>query len=129
MTRQNKQIISEGNVVIVHEENKLRTQWRLAIVEKLIKGNDDQVRAAHIRSTYLTTRPVAKLYPLEVQDGKQNVTTIPETKEIVNSVANEDIQKTVDVTTRTHPVRAAASKAIQQMKEWNRMLGQAPEDV
>jgi len=127
MTRQNKQMISEGDVVIVHEDNKSRTQWRLAIVEKLIKGNDDQVRAAHIRmSTHSTTRPVAKLYPLEVQDGKQNITTTPETKEIVNSAANEDIQKTVDATTHT---RAAASKAIQQMKEWNRMLGPAPEDV
>jgi len=44
-------------------------------------------------------------------------------------LANEDIQKTVDATTCTRPVRAAASKAIQQMKEWNRMLGPAPEDV
>ena len=120
-------MISEGDVVIVHEDNKSRTQWRLAIVEKLIKGNDDQVRAAHIRmSTHSTTRPVAKLYPLEVQDGKQNITTTPETKEIVNSAANEDIQKTVDATTHT---RAAASKAIQQIKEWKRMLGPAPAEV
>ena len=114
MTRQNKKMISEGDVVIVHEDNKPRTQWRLTIVEKPIKGNDDQVRATHIRtSTHSTTRSVAKLYPLEVQDGKQNVTTTPQTKEIVNSVANEDIQKTVDATTYTRPVRAAASKAIQ----------------
>ena len=44
-----------------------------AIVEELIKDHDDQVMAAHFRtSTHITTRPVTKLYPLEVQDRKQN---------------------------------------------------------
>ena len=49
-------------MVIVHKDNKPRLQWRLAIIEELIKGNDGQVRAAHITtSTHTTTRPVAKL--------------------------------------------------------------------
>ena len=54
--------------MIVHEDNKPRLQWRLAIVEDLIKGNDGQVQAAHIRTSShkTTTQPVAKLYPLEV---------------------------------------------------------------
>ena len=47
-----------------------------------------------------------------------------------DNVANEDTQKTADTNTvRTRSVRAAASKAIQKMKEWNRVLGQPPEDV
>jgi len=65
--------------VIVHDDNTPRIQWRLAVVEELIMGNDGQVRAARIRtSTHTTTRPVAKLYPLEVQDGKQSDSTISE---------------------------------------------------
>ncbi|XP_065911109.1 uncharacterized protein [Dysidea avara] len=132
MTRQSRQMINKGDVVTVHEDNKPRLQWRLAIVEDLIKGNDDQVRAAHIRtSTHTTTRPVAKLYPLEVQDEKHNDPTAPEDVELsTDNVANEDTQKTADTNTvRTRSVRAAASKAIQKMKEWNRVLGPPPEGV
>ena len=50
-SRQNGQLIRTGDVVIVHEDNKPRLQWRLAIVEDLIKGKDGQVRAAHIRTS------------------------------------------------------------------------------
>jgi len=39
-----------GDVVIVHDE-KPRMQWKLALVEGLIKGRDDltRARAAHIK--------------------------------------------------------------------------------
>jgi len=91
-------MINKGNIVIVHKDNKPRLQWRLAIIEELIKGNDGQVRAAHITtSTHTTTRPVAKLYPLEVQDGKKSDASAPEDVELsTNKVANEDTQNTAD---------------------------------
>jgi len=132
MTRQSKQMINKGDVVIVHEDNTPRIQWRLAVVEELIMGNDGQVRAAHIRtSTHTTTRPVAKLYPLEVQDGKQSDSTISEDVEVSNNEEpTEETQKTADTDTNcTRRMRVAASKAIQKIKEWNRALGPAPEDV
>ena len=66
--------------MIVHEENKPRLQWRLAVVEDLVKGKDGQVHAAYIRtSNYKTTRPIAKLYSMEVcgeECGRQNDTTV-----------------------------------------------------
>jgi len=55
--------------VSVHEDNKPRLQWKIAIVEELIKGNDGQVRAAYIKtSTHTTIRSVAKLYPSEWEE-------------------------------------------------------------
>ena len=33
-------LIRTGDVVIVHEDNKPRLQWRFAVVENLIQGND-----------------------------------------------------------------------------------------
>ena len=64
----NKQTIRVGDVVVVHDE-KPRMQWRLAIVEELIKGGDTLVCATHIRmGTYKTIRPITKLYPLEVSN-------------------------------------------------------------
>ena len=44
-----------------------RLQWRLAMVEELIKGLDGIARAAKIRiSTGRTNRPIVKLFPLEL---------------------------------------------------------------
>ena len=97
-----------------------------------MKDNNDQVRAMHIRtSTHTTTRPVAKLISLEVQDRKQNDSITLEGTESINSdVGNEDIQKKADIDTfHTCLVREATFKAIQQMKKWNHMLGLAPEDI
>ena len=134
-SRQGKQLIRTGDVVIVHEDNKPRLQWRLAIVEDLIEGKDGQVRAAHIRtSNYKTTRPVAKLYPLEVHSEeceRQNATTTPEEiARSVDSTPNGNQQRTADTnTTRVRTMRAAASKALQKIKEWSGVLALPPEDV
>jgi len=96
--------------VIVHET---RLHWRLAIVEDLIKVIDGQVRAAHIKtSNHRITQPVAKLFPLEVHS------------EVAPEEADQSVTKTVCVCT----VRAAATRALQKMKEWNGVFGPPPEN-
>ena len=35
-----------GDIVLVHDEAYPRTYWRLGKVERLIKGRDEQIRAA-----------------------------------------------------------------------------------
>ena len=136
-SRQGKQLIRTGDVVIVHEDNKPRLQWRLAVIEDLIEGKDGQVRAAHIRtSNHKTTRSVAKLYPLEVHSEeceKQNNTTVPipeETERSVDGMPKGNQQRTAEAdVTRVRTMRAAASKALQKIKEWSSVLGPPPEDV
>ena len=59
-----------GDIVLVHDEAHPRTYWRLGKVEKLIKGCDEQIRAAVVRvasrsGTNTLKRPVQLLYPLE----------------------------------------------------------------
>lgn len=63
----NKQTIQVGDVVQIQDDFKTRLSWNLALVEELIVGNDNQTRAARIR-TYngSTTIPIVKLYPLEI---------------------------------------------------------------
>ena len=70
----------------------------------------------------MTTRPVAQLYPLEVQDGKKSDATVPVDIELsTNSVVN-----TIDTNTvRIHSVRAAASKANEGVEY---VFGPAPKD-
>ena len=63
----NQQTIRVGDIVIVQDDFKPRLQWTLAVVEELLTGNDGMTRAAHIRTpSGVTTRPIVKLFPLEV---------------------------------------------------------------
>ena len=119
----NERVIKKGDVVIVHDE-KSRLYWRLAVVEDLIEGNDGLVRAAHIRMGKLkTTRPIVKLYPLEVSEVRDQVTTHPST-----TVNSEVSRSTEESSTTTRVKRTAALRAYQKLAEWTDAL-RAPEDV
>ena len=66
---QNK-VIAVGDIVLVYESSLPRTFWRLAKVEKLIKGTDGEIRGAFIRvksrnSSTVWKRPIQHLYYLE----------------------------------------------------------------
>jgi len=56
---------------------KSQLECTIAVIEDLI----GQVHAAHIRTShYKTTKPIAKLYPLEMHSkeyGRKNDTTVP----------------------------------------------------
>ena len=61
----------EGDVVIVHEDGVKRGDWNMGVVDGLIRGRDNEVRGTHVRVTtngrvVNLTRPVQKLYPIEV---------------------------------------------------------------
>ena len=105
--------------MIVHDD-KPRVQWKLAVVEELIEGRDGMVRAAHIRMDKLkTTRPIVKLYPLEVSEVENQATT-PDNSEV--------FQSSEELSTTTRAKRAAALRACQKLTEWADAL-RAPEDV
>ena len=61
-------VIDVGDVVLVFDKDLPRTQWRLGLVTSLIKGSDDRVRAALVRTSNgrITSRAISRLYPLEV---------------------------------------------------------------
>ena len=118
--------------MIVHDK-KPRIQWRLAIVEKLVTGNDDLIRAAHIRmENYRTTRPIVKLYPLEVRNDENDLPTTPDDDVLQgpnDTQVLSDNNNTHDTSSEVRVRREAASKALQKMSEWTAMLRQSPEDV
>jgi len=43
------QTIKTGDVVLIHDDSP-RTNWKMAVIQRLIKGNDGYVRAAEIRA-------------------------------------------------------------------------------
>ena len=64
-------LISVGDVVIIHDENKVRSLWPVGIVENIIPSNDGAIRGVSVRHitesgrSNVIKRPVNKLYPLE----------------------------------------------------------------
>ena len=53
----------------VHDDKLPRNKWNIAVIERLIAGNN-LTRAAVIGTANgLTSRPIVKLYPLEVQEA------------------------------------------------------------
>ena len=70
------EVIKIGDVVIVYDE-KPRLQWKLAVVESLIRGPDERVRSAVIRTSQgVTNRFIKKLHPLEVKHNMDPADTI-----------------------------------------------------
>lgn len=62
----NYQYIKVDDIVSVHDYRP-RVTWCLAVVAKLLVGNDGLTRTVEIRtSTGITNRPVSKLFSLEV---------------------------------------------------------------
>ena len=91
-------LISVGDTVIIHEENRPRGLWKLGKVEELLKGNDGHVRGAVVRvaskemSFTVLRRPVQHLYPVEfrVPDGISNPSETPQENSGINSEFTED---------------------------------------
>eukprot|EP00795_Rhopilema_esculentum_P008006 gene8006-13915_t len=61
------QVVKEGEIVIIKNDERKRGRWDLGIIVKLIKGRDGVVQAAKLRAgkSYLE-RPIQHLYPLEL---------------------------------------------------------------
>jgi len=69
----NKQQIWIGDVAIIHDDIP-RTNWKLAVVEKLITGLDGITRAAEIRTASgRTNRSITRLFLLEVNDNESSL--------------------------------------------------------
>ncbi len=112
---------------MVHEDNHKRLHWPLAVVTKLFPGNDGLVRYAEMRMKGgITNRPIKKLYPLEVN------ATVMEAKdehEVITGDGHTE-SRTFNPTNRepiTRPVRQAATKAKNVIRNWIGQLRHNPD--
>ena len=118
----NNQYVKKGDVVVVHDDVP-RTTWRMAVVEDLIVGGDGLVRAATIRTTSgMTTRPITKLYPVELNETDEVNLGVEKSYSVPGGLADSRSKN-------SRPQRAAARKATDQIKEWVSVLSAPPEDV
>ena len=95
--------ISENDVVLLHDENLPRSQWRLGGVERLIRGDWDIVREAVVkvagkkRKPSSLNRPVSKLFPLEVthKDTEDKIDILPDTE--IENVSTRPARRTAAI--------------------------------
>ena len=94
--------MKEGDVVLIKENNPTsRLSWKKGVIEKLIIGNDKNVRGVSVRATYgkstktvVPNRPLQLLIPLELSSS-ENVETIEKDK---NEPLQTVIEKHCDIT-------------------------------
>ena len=59
--------IAVGEVVLIRGDEKNRGQWSIGVVERLVKGKDDVIRGARLKTNKShVERAVQLLYPLEL---------------------------------------------------------------
>jgi hypothetical protein len=95
-------VVKEKDVVLIHDE-KPRKEWKLAVVENLIRSTNGEIRAANIRTANeKTNRPISKLYPLQMTEPA--------------SVPVEISSVPTNVPARSRPVRKCAIKTEAAVK-------------
>lgn len=70
-----KKFPEKGDIVVMIEQGKKRSQWQMAVVERRIHSSDGQIRAAQIRieGGSRLIRPIAALAPLYLQMDLPNI--------------------------------------------------------
>ena len=92
--------MSKGDVVLIHDHIRKRNQWKMGVVTTLYPGKDGLVRSVTLRTSsgQELNRPIEKLYPMEIQEEEEEIAP-------------------KDISTIKRPVRLAAVKAAQRIKE------------
>ena len=127
-TGNNIQQVKAGDIVLVHDDTP-RFNWKYAVIESVIRGNDRLIRAVNIRtSTGKTTRPITKLYPLEVTSHAVTETDESSSDSTRKSHSSPS-QQMITEQSRVRPLRKAATRARKQLSDWATILRAPPEDV
>ena len=101
--------MARGKVVLIHDETP-RNQWKLGVIIQLHQGKDGLVRSVTLRTAKgnLISRPIEKLYPLEVLAEEDN---LQDSKDKFKNP--EEIRSTSEKRTQ----RASAQRAALKIKE------------
>ncbi|GIY41731.1 reverse transcriptase [Caerostris extrusa] len=71
------QELKVGDIVLIELENKKRVMWPMGKIEKIYSSRDGASRVVRVRtSSGCLTRPIQKLYPLEVSTSGDPVLTL-----------------------------------------------------
>lgn len=91
--------IKVGDVVLVGDDNRKRIDWPLARVIRTIPGRDDVIRVCVLKTKNgELTRPIQRLYPLEVElDREEFVDKLQKSVDVTEDEIRKDDGKKIDV--------------------------------
>ena len=119
-----------GDVVVIEDDKMPRGFWKLDTVVRLLSGRDQEVRAASVKThskdgkSIILSRPLQRLYPLEVQDDN----SVEPSRNF--NPGSENLKESFTKTTparkcpdgseeqNARPKRAAAAQARERMSSW-----------
>ena len=111
------QVISVGDIVVVHTNERRRGFWSLGKIEEVFPGRDGQIRAASVhvytgrKQPIILRRPVQRLYPLEINCSPSDSSDIPsETEDQSTPIVTSPPPNRADGTP-LRPRRSAAVRA------------------
>ena len=107
--------VHKGDIVLVMEDRFKKHQWKMGVVQQLIKGKDGIVRGAEVRicskgKKDVLRRPLQKLVPLERNEKGADDGKVGKSEESVKELENEMSN------TERQPKRAAAKDARWKMR-------------
>ncbi len=128
--------IKVGDIVLIEDEMEPRNHWKLAVIERIFVSADDKTRSAAVRTANgLTSRPITKLYPLEINEvsapaqgnttagevppsTQEDITAgeVPSTQDVQHNETASGLEADISAQTATRPVRRTAQKARQLFK-------------
>ena len=117
--RKTSDVVKNGELVVVHDDNLSRGQWRLSRIEEVIKGSDRQVRGARVRMQTKTRRStvlVQLLYPLKIncQPSQDDVSATTTADSLMDHATDNNANRE----TRSCPQRAATVRARKNVATW-----------
>ena len=69
--------VKVGEVALVISADVPRGQWSLGRAVKMVEGHHEFVRVVKVQfGGSVVTRSITKIFPLEVNEGNQNITTV-----------------------------------------------------
>jgi hypothetical protein len=93
-----------GDIVLVGDDNKKRLNWPLGRIESLQRGKDDNIRVATVKTAEgRLTRPLQRLYPLEVSTDEE--------RPVVSAEAQDEDNNQYQGMPRLQPVSAPTQRS------------------
>ncbi|XP_008484093.2 uncharacterized protein LOC103520770 [Diaphorina citri] len=69
-SRKPEHCIKVGDIVLIGDDNVKRTDWPIARIVALVRGNDNHVRVVKLKTrSGILTRPIQRVYPLEISSN------------------------------------------------------------
>ena len=89
--------LSVGDVVFIGSDDAKRIDWPLARVSELIFGKDGNVRVARLKTANgELTRPLQRIYTLELDNDKINNKSVTDTYENMKKDVKSNVDKIVE---------------------------------